>query len=137
MAKKKKKKISPKRIGKDIIGFPTKLLNPVKIFLQANLKKLEKRKKTIEKEDPFADTARVTDNASPDTDAAEQFGHARTSAIKEQLDKKMVQTRKALTRIKLGKYGICEDCAKMIDTDRLVIYPEATLCAKCQGKREK
>jgi DnaK suppressor protein len=79
----------------------------------------------------------VTDNASPDTDAAEQFGHARVSAIKEQLDKKMIQTKKALARVKIGKYGICEDCGKMIDTDRLMIYPEATLCVKCETKREK
>lgn len=105
--------------------------------MQQRLKALEKRKKEINKEDPFLDTSRLTDNASPDTDAAEQFGHARTSAIKEHLDKKMIQTRKALTQIKIGKYGTCEDCGQMIDTDRLMVYPEATLCAKCKVKREK
>jgi RNA polymerase-binding transcription factor DksA len=122
--------------GRNIIEFPSKLMMPVGKFLQDNLKKLEFRKKTIVKEDPFIDTSRLIDNASPDTEAAEQFGHARTTAIKEQIDKKIVQTRKALTRVKIGKYGICEDCGQMIDTDRLVVYPEATLCAKCQAKRE-
>ena len=124
-------------MGKGIIAFPAKLLAPVGSFLMSQLKRLERRKKGIEKEDPFADTNRINDNASPDTDAAEQFGHARTSAIKEQLDKKIIQTRKALSRIRVGKYGICEDCSKMIDTDRLMVYPEATLCAKCKAKREK
>jgi len=38
--------------------------------------------------------------------------------------------------IKIGKYGICEDCGQMIDTDRLIIYPETTLCAKDAAKRE-
>ena len=57
--------------------------------------------------------------------------------LSEELERKIIQTRKALTRIKIGKYGICEDCGEMIDTDRLMIYPEATLCAKCQKKREK
>jgi len=94
-------------------------------------------KKEIEKEDPFRDTARLIDNASPDSDAYEQFGHARTTAIKEQLDRRIIQTKKALARIKIGKYGICEDCGRMIDTDRLMVYPEATLCAKDQAKREK
>ena len=126
-----------RNLGKDIITFPARLLAPVGSFLLAQLKRLERRKKDIEKEDPFTDTDRVNDNASPDTDAAEQFGHARTSAIKDQLDKKMIQTRKALSRIRVGKYGICEDCSKMIDTDRLMVYPEATLCAKCKTKREK
>ena len=71
-----------------------------------------------------------------EADAEEQFGHARTSAIKEQIDRQIIQTRKALTRIKIGKYGICEDCSILIDTDRLMAYPEATLCTKCQAKRE-
>jgi DnaK suppressor protein len=98
---------------------------------------LEKRKKDIESEDPFKDTSRIADNASPDADAAEQFGHARTTAIKEQLDRKIVQTKKAMTKVKLGTYGICENCGNMIDTDRLMIYPEATLCIKCEKKQEK
>ncbi|KKQ36871.1 MAG: Transcriptional regulator, TraR/DksA family [Candidatus Woesebacteria bacterium GW2011_GWA1_37_7] len=123
--------------SKGIINFPSKLLRPVGSFLQSNLKRLEKRKKEISDDDPFKDTTRLIDNASPDADAAEQFGHARTSAIRDQLDRKIIQTKKALTRIKIGKYGICEDCGRMIDTDRLMVYPEATLCAEDQAKREK
>lgn len=134
-----RKKMSKKSesFGSQIVSFPSKLLEPVSDFLQEKLNTLEFRKKEIEKEDPFKDTTRLIDNASPDADAAEQFGHARTSAIKEQIDRTIIQTRKALTRIKIGKYGICEDCGKMIDTDRLMIYPDATLCAKDQAKREK
>jgi len=124
-----------KKKGRKIF-FPAKLVAPVGRFLQSKLKLLEKRKKDLDSEDPFKDANRLTDNASPDADAAEQFGHARTSALKEQLDRKTIQIRKALTRIKIGKYGICEDCGKMIDTDRLMAYPEATLCAKDQAKRE-
>jgi len=141
--KKKKTKTKRKEKGKgkkgksSVIQIPANLLAPIGRFLQGKLKKLEKTKKVIEKEDPFKDTSRILDNASPDTDAAEQFGHARTSAIKEQLERKVVQTKKALRRIKIGKYGHCEDCGNIIDTDRLMVYPEATLCAKCQAKREK
>lgn len=132
MKKKKAKKKNP-----NVVRFPANLVAPVGKFLRVRLKRLEKRKKVIEKEDPFRDTSRVIDNASPDTDAAEQFGHARVSAIREQLDRKVIQTKKALARVKIGKYGICEDCGKMIDTDRLVAYPEATFCVKCESKREK
>ncbi len=117
--------------------FPATLLAPVAQFLQARLKMMEKRKKAISKEDPFKDISRVDDNAAPDIEADEQFGHARTSAIKKELSKRIVQIRKALTRIKIGKYGICDECGQMIDTDRLIAYPEATLCAKDAAKREK
>jgi RNA polymerase-binding transcription factor DksA len=118
------------------IAFPASVLWPVAQFLKGRLKLLQRRKKEIEKEDPFKDTDRIIDNASPDTEAAEQFGHARTSAIRKELQRKIIQTRKALTRIKIGKYGICEDCGQMIDTDRLMAYPEATLCARDAAKRE-
>jgi len=119
------------------LRFPARVLVPVARFLQNRLETLKKRKKNIIKEDPFKDPSRVTDNAAPDTEADEQFGHARTSAIGQEIGKRIIQVRKALTRVKVGKYGICEDCGKMIDTDRLIIYPEATLCAKDAAKREK
>ena len=119
------------------LRFPSNLVAPIAGILRSSLKKLEIRKKDISKEDPFRNNARVSDNASPDADAEEQFGHARASAIKEQIDRQIIQTRKALTRIKIGKYGICEDCGNMIDTDRLIAYPEATLCKGCKAKREK
>jgi RNA polymerase-binding transcription factor DksA len=135
--RKKRPKTRPGGKGRPVVKFPAKLIAPIGIFLKSKLKKLERRKKEIEEEDPFANSSRVSDNASPDTEAAEQFGHARTVAIKEQYDRKIIQTKKALTRIKLRKYGICEDCGQMIDTDRLVVYPEATLCARCKKKKEK
>ncbi len=118
------------------IAFPASVLWPVAQFLKGRLTLLQRRKKEIEKEDPFKDTDRIIDNASPDTEAAEQFGHARTSAIRQQIQRNIIQTRKALSRIKIGKYGICEDCGQMIDTDRLMAYPETTLCARDAAKRE-
>ena len=122
---------------KSKVKFPANLLFPIGKLLNWRLSSLEKKKKSIEEEDPFKDTDRLNDNASPDTDAAEQFGHARSTALRNELAKKIVQTKKALTSIKIGTYGICEDCGKMIDTDRLVVYPEATKCISCEEKREK
>jgi RNA polymerase-binding transcription factor DksA len=119
------------------LKFPSNLLTPVARFLTARLHTLEKRKKEISKEDPFADVSRIDDNAAPDIEADEQYGHARTSAIKKEISRSIIGVRKALTRIKVGKYGICEECGQMIDTDRLIAFPEATLCAKDAAKREK
>ncbi len=117
------------------IRFPASVLAPVRSFLSDRLKKLEKNKKEIEESDPFSSEARVSDNAAPDTEAEEQFGHALTSAARDQIERRIIQTRKALARVKIGKYGICENCGKMIDTDRLMIYPEATRCVDCERKK--
>jgi DnaK suppressor protein len=120
-----------------VIKFPTQVLKPVGDFLRREEKKLVKRKKDLKKEDPFSDTIRLTDNAASDADAAEQFGHARIEAIRKQIDKRLIDIRKALGRIKIGSYGTCEKCSKMIDTDRLMVKPEATLCIDCERKKGK
>jgi RNA polymerase-binding transcription factor DksA len=119
------------------IKFPKKVLAPVKKFLSKEERKLKKRKAQLSQEDPFEDSRRVNDNAAPDTEAEEQIGHERTVALKKEVDKKLIQVRKALTQIKLGRYGTCEKCSRMIDTDRLMVMPEATVCVKCEQERAK
>src|SRR5579859_5991650 len=96
------------------IRFPASVLMPVNHFLKDQIRRLEKQKKALKEEDPFSNHARVDDNAALDTEAEEQFGHARTSALRSEIDKRIIEMRKALTRIKIGKYGICENCGKMI-----------------------
>ncbi len=132
--KEKNKKTSK---TKQVITYPAAVVAPVGVFLKEQLSHLKHRRREVSQDDPFKNTARATDNAAPDADAEEQFGHARSTAIKGELDRKIIQTRRALSRIKLGKYGICESCGKMIDTDRLIIYPEATKCVSCEAKKEK
>ncbi len=130
-----KKKSKPQVKKEETIKFPESVLAPVRSFLIGRLKTLKKQKRNLKEEDPFSNSSRVDDNAALDTEAEEQFGHARTSAIRSELDKRIIQVRKALTRVKVGKYGICENCGNMIDTDRLMVYPEATLCITCEKKR--
>ncbi len=125
---KSNKKVEPPK-------FPSNVLSPVKDFLEKELKRLSDSKKKVSREDPFKNKSRVDDNAAIDTEAEEQFGHARTSAVKDQIDRAIVETKKALTRIKIGKYAICINCGNMIDTDRLMVYPQASRCIKCERKK--
>ncbi len=123
-------------MAKKII-YPKEIVEPVKKHLVEKLSDLEKKKKKVTANDPFTDQGRINDNAAVDADAAEQFGHMQASAVKKTLDRSIIQVRKALTRIRFGKYGLCERCGKFIDTDRLMIMPETTLCVECEKKREK
>jgi len=117
------------------IKFPTKILQPLKKHLQVEETKLKKRREELEAEDPFNDNDRVTNNAAVDTDAAEESGHDRVSALKLEVDKTLINIRKTLTRIKLGRFGLCENCHQMIDTDRLAIDPTVSLCIRCAAKK--
>lgn len=113
------------------IKFPLKILKPVTDHLINQETKLKKRKIDLEKEDPFSDTDRVNDNAAVDAEANEEAGHDRVSALKQEVDKTLIRIRKTLTKIKIGKYGLCEKCGELIDTDRLAIDPTASFCIKC------
>lgn len=119
------------------VQFPSSLLSPVGDFLKSQLKKLEWTQKEVVKEDPFSNPSRDAEKAAPDAEAEEQVGHIRSVAVQVQLSRKIVQTRRALARVKIGTYGLCENCGNMIDTDRLMIYPEATLCVTCERKKER
>lgn len=116
------------------IKFPLKILQPLKQHLKIKEDKLKKRRQELEAEDPFNDQERVINNAAVDTDAAEESGHDRVAALKLEVDKTLINIRKTLTKIKLGRFGLCEKCGKLIDTDRLAIDPTVSLCIHCAGK---
>lgn len=121
----------------NVFSYPAAVLGPVKNYLSDKLFGLEKRRRELANEDPFADKSRLLDNAAIDADAAERVGHMQVSAVRQTVDRSIIQVRKALTQIKIGRYGMCEKCGKMIDTDRLMIMPESTVCVVCEKKKEK
>jgi RNA polymerase-binding transcription factor DksA len=118
------------------ISFPSQLLKPLVAYLKGEQKKLIVSKKELKKVDPFVVGNRDADN-SVDSDVAENVQHDRSFAMRLQVSKSLIAIRKTLTRIKLGKYGICASCGKMIDTDRLAVTPTAEYCMVCAEKMEK
>lgn len=117
--------------------FPKEVLIKVKSYLEEKQKNTEKRLDSLKKEDPFSDPDRLTDIAASDSEAKAEFGHFMIAAAQGELTKTLIRVRKALTKIKIGKYGICDKCGKMIDTDRLAAMPTADLCLDCEKKSEK
>ena len=49
---------------------------------------------------------------------------------------RLAQVEEALERQRAGTYGICENCGRQIDPERLRARPEATLCIDCQRQQE-
>ena len=118
------------------VTFPAQILKPLEKYLKKEENKLKESKKELKKVDPYTSGNRG-DDSSVDTDVAVDIQHDRAFAMKLQVSRSLVSVRKALTRIKLGKYGICVNCGKMIDTDRLAITPTADMCMECARKAEK
>lgn len=120
-----------------MVKFPKSVLSQVGGYLEERKRALEKKISDLKKEDPFSDKTRLLDQASDDSEAQNKAEHERVTALHRQLSIALIETKKALTKIKIGKYGICENCGKMIDTDRLAAMPTARLCVTCEKKRER
>ena len=43
----------------------------------------------------------------------------------------------ALTKLREGTYGVCEECGKRIQARRLEVRPFATLCVRCKERQER
>lgn len=114
--------------------YPKLVLQPIWDYLKKLESDLLHRKKQIAREDPFADATRLNDNASLDTEAAEQLGHEQSAAMSSETEGILSRVRGAMKRIDDGSYGKCRECGEMIDTDRLGIDPTADLCVKCAKK---
>jgi|GEM_PF-390622 len=120
-----------------MIKFPKSLLAPIQEYLEQRRRETEKRLVQLKKDDPNSDKGRLHQEFSDDDTATDKAKHENVAAIQNQLNRTLIETRKALSKIKLGSYGICENCKTMIDTDRLTAMPSATLCMDCERKREK
>jgi DnaK suppressor protein len=63
-----------------------------------------------------------------------------TGEISRELDAKISmrqhrqikEIEEALERLKLGEYGICEECGDPVPEQRLRLYPAARYCVRCQ-----
>ncbi len=58
-------------------------------------------------------------------------------ALLQNLEYRLESIDYALRLIEKGSYGICEVCGEKIDPARLKAVPHATLCIKCQAKKER
>lgn len=116
-------------------SIPKKLLQPIKNFLESEIIRWKRTEKKMKLDDPFSDSGRLSRNSNED-DVDEQVGHFETEVKVGFVKKQLIQLRKALTMIKIGRYGVCEKCGSMIDTDRLAVKPEVTVCIKCAIDRE-
>ncbi len=112
-------------------------LDKIKKQLQDDLARVKKRISSLAKQDPFADPDRLIDNAASDAEANEETSHDRVEAIENELRVNKVAIETALDRIEKGRYGICLNCGRMIDHDRLSVNPTAIYCLNCEKRMGK
>jgi RNA polymerase-binding protein DksA len=67
--------------------------------------------------------------------ALEQIG--RDTSLKEAERRELLAIERALAKMATGNFGVCEECVEEIPLKRLMVLPEARLCAHCQSFEER
>ena len=95
----------------------------------------------VEEYERELEVARLTESSSdrsPDPGNAEasslKLEYAKELSIEQNTLDLMRKVDHALTRIKTGDYGICENCGAAIPIERLDVLPNSTLCVECAAK---
>lgn len=112
-------------------------LAAIKKYLEERKRQIERHITSLKQEDPFSDTARLSDNAASDTEAREEIGHERVEALKGELMQQLARVKRALSKIGIGKYGVCDNCGRPIEPERLKVFPMAEYCLSCEKLKEK
>ena len=67
--------------------------------------------------------------------ALEQLG--RDTSLQEAERRELLAIERALAKMASGHFGVCEECNEEIPSKRLLVLPEARLCANCQAFEER
>lgn len=96
---------------------------------QAKIELLVKIGKYSEAEDFGNDIDHLEEEANESESFANRMSVAQT--MKERVN----EIDMASNRIRLGNYGVCENCGKEISEEVLNLVPESNLCEKCKSSR--
>ena len=110
---------------------PKEFIIKIKNILLRREKELQSEQQGLINEDPYLQQGRTEANSeSMDEAILEDTKKVEVDARMGIVKSALIQVKKALATIKIGRYGICEVCGAPIDQARLKAYPEATTCLK-------
>lgn len=117
------------------------ILNKYKTKLEEEKKLLEDELSELGQVDKKGDWEATSDDelsaqeVPDDGDLAERSEDYEERSIKlNSLETRLADIKVALEKIDNGGFGICENCEKKIEEDRLEVNPAAKTCKECMNK---
>ena len=120
---------------KSVIIPPT-MLRELVLKLWKRSRELKNEEEIVTKSDPYMQPGRVKENAEFTDDTVEDIEKTIQQARLNIIQAARLEIRKALAKVRIGTYGICETCKSPIDLSRLKAFPQATKCLDCSRKAE-
>ena len=112
------------------------------ISIDQQKEKLIQKKQLLEQQlielvklDPGEDENRLFDN-DPEDDGQEAEAGSRNAAQRRAVTQQLGRINRALEKIEVGTYGICDMTGEKIDPDRLRAIPEAIYTIEAEEKLE-
>jgi DnaK suppressor protein len=68
--------------------------------------------------------------------ATETYETEKNLALEDNLRRQLAMTEAALVKLDEGTYGICANCGRPIDPERLDALPHVTVCIDCKRLQE-
>jgi RNA polymerase-binding protein DksA len=88
-----------------------------------------------------ASTAEERREGSPfgkrEEEATETLELEKRLTLENRIRQELAKVEHALEKIQNGTYGICDNCGKPIDPERLEALPQATVCMSCKAALAK
>jgi len=119
-----------------MLKLPQKSLAKIRSYLQKQQKQVEEEIKELDRDD-LALNNTTPESSEPGTDSFIADVHSRLTAVKTTLQDMLKKTQLSLRKLRVGTYGKCEKCGKVIEPARLAVLPTATMCLSCSKKYSK
>jgi DnaK suppressor protein len=94
-------------------------------------KDLERIARPIDKKEGDYETSFEDIGSDREDNASEVEQYTDNLPVEITLEKKLKDIIEALEKMEKGTYGICENCTREIDLERLRVNPSARNCIKC------
>lgn len=118
------------------LAVPPQILRDLVLRLWKRSKELKHEEEIAKQEDPLMHEERADLSETVDS-SANDVSQATHQARLDLIQSARLEIRKALAKVRIGTYGICENCKKPIDIARLKAMPQATKCMECSKKAER
>jgi len=70
-------------------------------------------------------------------EATEALELEKRLALEKRVREQLADVEHALHKFEEGTYGLCDNCGKSIDPERLEALPQASLCMDCKAQQAK
>ena len=70
-------------------------------------------------------------------EATETLELEKRLALENRIRQELAKIEHALHKFEKGTYGLCDNCGKPIDPERLEALPQASLCLNCKAQQAK